>query len=102
MQEAMRFAADQLIEEIASIIESDTVAFPDSPTQGLVLTGGGSLLQGMKEALQDRLGVPTLLGRPWSSFASTKGARSVLEDMDEPSAMIELATAVGLAMWGTK
>lgn len=98
-EEALRVAAFHMVEEIAAVIDSDTHEFPNAPTQGLVLTGGGSLLQGLKEAIADRVGVATLLGRPWSSLTSGKGTSGVLATMDEPTAMIALATAVGLAMW---
>lgn len=101
-QEALRVSAEQLVEAITAVVESESAQFPHAPSQGLVLTGGGALLQGIKEALSSRTGLPAVLGSPWSVFTSSKGASSVLEEMDEPSAMVALATAVGLALWGVK
>ncbi len=100
--EALHFSADQLIESIATVIESETVRYPAAPTQGIVLAGGGALLRGLKESISARTGVPTLLGRPWAVFTSQKAAKQVLSQMDEPTAMVELTTAIGMALWGSK
>lgn len=53
---------------------------------GLVLTGGGSRLQGLLEVAADGLGLPARLGASGDPSAS------------EP----ELSTAVGLAQWGAR
>lgn len=102
VEESLRFSCDQLIEQVAGVIESETVKYPNAPTQGIVLAGGGSLLRGLKEAFHQRTGVDVLLGRPWATFTSSPGSKQVLEQMDEPSAMVELSTAIGLALWGAK
>lgn len=100
--EALHFSADQMIESIATVIESETVRYPGAPTQGVVLAGGGALLRGLKESVSARTGVPALLGRPWAVLTSQKAAKQVLSQMDEPTAMVELTTAIGLGLWGSK
>lgn len=101
--DAVSSSADQLIEQIASAVEQDAERGNNyiAPTQGIVLCGGGALLQGLKERVAARLGVGTIVGRPWATLTPGKGTAAVLAlaDGDEASVMLDLATAVGLAMW---
>lgn len=101
--EAVTTAADLLIEQIATAVEQDATRGNNylAPSQGIVLCGGGALLQGLKERVGQRLGVGTIVGRPWATLAPGKGTAAVLAhaDGDEAAVMLNLATAVGLAMW---
>jgi type IV pilus assembly protein PilM len=102
VQDALTFSAETLIEQVAGVIESETAKYPDAPTRGIILSGGGSLLHGLKESLRNRLGTTTLLGRPWAVLEPGGGNKQILRSMDEPSAMVELSTAIGLALWEEK
>lgn len=93
-------AAEKLVDRIAQAVESDTARHPEAPTQGLVLCGGGALLQGLKELVQDSIGVPTVLGRPWAVLVPGKGTAAVLDSGHEAETMLSLSTAIGLASWG--
>lgn len=60
-------------------------------TSGLVLTGGGSLLNGLKELAQEMLGIPVRIGRP-------RLPALFLESLDNPM----YATAYGLLIHALK
>ena len=58
---------------------------------GLVLSGGGALLKGVKELATEMTGLPSRVGFP-------TGVGGLAESVDHPS----FATAVGLVQWGGK
>ncbi len=58
---------------------------------GVVLTGGGSKLEGVVEFSKKYLRLPSVLGMP-------QNASAIIDRVNDPS----FATAVGLVMWGGK
>lgn len=100
IEDALATAVDPIIEQVALSIEADAEMY-GSYTQGITLCGGTSLLRGLKEALQTRIGVPVQVSRPWATLAKNgKTARYFTADGSEnPVVLLGLATAVGLALW---
>ena len=58
---------------------------------GIILTGGGSKLNGMVEAAKKRLRLPASLGTPLS-------VTSAIDKVNDPA----FSTAIGLVLWGTQ
>lgn len=91
---------DSLIEQIAQALDNHAVTHGIYP-QGVVLAGGGSLLRGFKERLSQRLGVDVHLGAPWARLRGGKSTAALFtaDGVENPQAMLELSTAIGLACW---
>lgn len=87
-------AARPLVEEIASTIEFSLRQMPDLRVARIVMTGGGSHLEGIVELLDERLPLPVERGRVFGR------ARSRLAP--ELGALVEMggtfAVAIGLAL----
>lgn len=102
--DALTTAAGNLIEEIAAAVEADA-AVNGSPTQGLLLCGGTSLLRGLREQIVARVGAPAVVGRPWARVVPSRHTRQALIadssglGAEDPIVLLSLATAVGLAIW---
>jgi cell division protein FtsA len=80
------------VEELLQRMRKDVVRAGYEPAQmgaGVVLTGGGSMLEGIPELAERVFGVPARLGRP-------RGVGGLTEVVSSPS----LSTAVGLALYG--
>ena len=79
------------LEEILDLVEKELVksGYRELLSAGLVLTGGTSLLGGIKEFAEEQLGLPTKIGQ------------GHLEGPQELTSPI-WATAVGLILYGTK
>jgi cell division protein FtsA len=58
-------------QELASLVHEEVLRYHLQPYMraGLVLTGGGSLLRGMKELTQDIFGVPVRIGMPHAHYS---------------------------------
>ncbi len=90
-----------LRENIAGLIDSIRNTFnfwanshPESPVAHVVLTGGGSRLNGLTLVLSRALGVPTVYGNPFSAFTvSPKLAQSGIDQWG-----LELAASLGVAV----
>jgi cell division protein FtsA len=63
----------------------------DNLSQGIVLTGGGSLLEGIKELFELHTGLPVRIGHPTEYLTPTN-----INHVNQPS----YATAIGLALAG--
>lgn len=99
-KDALVTAATSLVEDIAAAVEADAAAHPYSPTQGILLCGGSSMLRGLKEQIVQRVGVPAVVGRPWARVIPSKYTQAALNDgVEDPVVLLSLATAVGLAIW---
>jgi cell division protein FtsA len=81
------------IEEIFSLIAEEFVrsAFDRCLHAGVVLTGGGAMLEGIQEIAEDALDVPVRLGGP-------SGIGGLAETVGTP----QYSTAVGLALHGAQ
>lgn len=92
--------ADSLIEQVAQALDNHAVTYGSYP-QGAVLAGGGALLKGLKERMAQSLGIEVHLGAPWARLASNKSTASLFtaDGVENPQAMLELTTAIGLASW---
>jgi cell division protein FtsA len=74
---------DMLADELAR------AGFLDQLNAGLVLTGGGSLIQGLPELAEQRFGLPVRLGQP-------TGVEGLVDIVSSPI----YSTAVGLVLYG--
>lgn len=98
--ESVSRVADDLVEQIASSIENDASNYGNSFTQGVVLCGATAQIPGLRERLSQRLGVPVQLGRPWATLERNRSNLLYLRDgQEDPRMMMELTTAIGLALW---
>jgi type IV pilus assembly protein PilM len=84
--------ASSLVDEIRSSLEFYTAQTPGARVTRVLVTGGGSKLEGFPEMLQDRLMIPVERGRPFEKVE--QGA----DLADEAEAL--LAVAIGLAIPG--
>jgi type IV pilus assembly protein PilM len=100
LDETLSQVADDLLEQIATSIENDASNYANSFTQGVVLSGSTSQIPGLRDRLSQRLGVPVQLGRPWANLERNRSNLLYLRDgKEDPRMMMELTTAIGLAMW---
>lgn len=61
MEEALRESTNQVIDAIHSVLEKTPPELAaDIADRGIVLTGGGSLLRGLEELIEDRTGINTI------------------------------------------
>jgi cell division protein FtsA len=81
------------VEEIFSLIAEEFArsAFDRSLHAGVVLTGGGAMLEGIQEIAEDALDVPVRIGTP-------SGIGGLAETVGTP----QYSTAVGLALHGAR
>lgn len=99
MDKAVSAAVDALVDSIAQAIETDA-ANRGSYTQGVTLCGGTALLRGLKDRVQQRVGVPVQIGRPWAEIErSSRNAAYFTEGVADPRVLLSIATATGLALW---
>ena len=60
-EEALRETTSQIVETIHSVLEKTPPELAaDIADRGIVLTGGGSLLRGLEELIEDRTGINTM------------------------------------------
>ena len=60
-EEALKEATSQIVEAIHSVLEKTPPELAaDIADRGMVLTGGGSLLQGLEELIEDKTGINTM------------------------------------------
>ena len=60
-QEALREATAQIVDAIHSVLEKTPPELAaDIADRGMVLTGGGSLLQGLEELIEEKTGINTM------------------------------------------
>ena len=98
-ERALSNAVDLLVDTIALAIEADA-AQHGSISQGIVLTGGTSLLRGFKERLTSRVGIPATIGRPWADIErSRRNALLFKEGNIHPALLMSIGLASGLALW---
>lgn len=96
---ALGSSVDMLVDTIAQSVETDA-ANHGSMTQGVSLCGGTSLIRGLKDRLQLRLGLPVAIGRPWADLERSKrNAPYFVSGRPDPKLLLMLSTAVGLALW---
>jgi len=81
------------VEEIYSLVlkEIKRTEFADCLSAGIVLTGGGSLMEGMVELAEQVFDMPTKVGSP-------KGLAGLSDIISNPMH----STGVGLVLWGFK
>ena len=60
-EEALREATLQIVEAVQSVLEKTPPELAaDVADRGIVLTGGGSLLRGLEELIEERTGINTM------------------------------------------
>lgn len=100
IDEAVNGVVNDLIEQIAAAIETDSYSFGTTTTQGVVLSGLTAQLPGLKERVSQRLGVQVQLGRPWARIEAVKAnAAYLVGGPNSPRPLLDLTTAIGLALW---
>lgn len=94
-EEALAAAAAALVDRIDEYRHSEGIN--DMRVTQIVLTGGGARLRGLPELVEDRLRVPTRMGRPWAKL--TKKVRDANPGRPDTELLDDLAVAVGLGAW---
>ena len=98
-QDALDAAVDMLVESIGQSVEADA-ANHGTYTQAVTMCGGSTLLRGLKDRLQARVGVPVSIGRPWVDVERTKrNAAYFVEGRPDPRVLLSISAAAGLALW---
>lgn len=82
----------ELLASIRSTLSYYSTSKPMAPAQRVVLSGGGSLLTGLPNALSDMVGLPAVLADPLGGLSAKKTQRSNREQLDG------YTTAYGLAL----
>lgn len=99
VEAALSTSVDMMVDAIAQSIEADAANY-GTMSQGLTLTGGTSLLQGFKNRVQSRTGIPVSIGRPWAEIERSRRNAAFFQDGKvDPRVLIMLAPAAGLALW---
>lgn len=99
MDRAVSSAVDALVDSVAQAVETDA-ANHGSFSQGVTLCGGTALLRGLKDRMQQRVGVPVQIGRPWAEIErSSRNAAYFTDGVADPRVLLSIATATGLALW---
>ena len=99
VEDAVNAAVDSLVDQVAQSIEIDA-DLHHSMTRGVTLCGGTSLLRGLKDRLQQRIGAEVHVGRPWAHLESSKRhAAHFRSGVEDPQLLLQLTTATGLALW---
>lgn len=97
---ALASSAELLIEQIAQAIELDA-ANATGASRHITICGGSAKMRGLKDRLNRRLGVEVRLGHPWANLAKSKEHEQFFHaGLEDPSVMLELVNAIGLALWG--
>ncbi|MFM7089075.1 MAG: pilus assembly protein PilM [Candidatus Paceibacterota bacterium] len=96
---ALSNAADLLVDAIGQAVETDAANYGNF-TQGIALCGGSSLMRGIKDRIQARVGVPVMIGRPWAEIEQTRRNSIYFKDgRPDPKVLLSIAPAVGLGLW---
>jgi Tfp pilus assembly PilM family ATPase len=96
---AFSSSVDMLVDAIAQSVEADASNF-NSMSQGVTLCGGTALLRGFKDRLQQRLGIPVSIARPWAEIErSRRNAAFFSDGRPDPRLLLSLSVAVGLSLW---
>ena len=99
---AGRIVADQtrsFIDEVRSSLDFYRAQVGGEPISKVSVTGGGSLLGGLTQALGDSLRLPVDLGNPFDRL-SAKGTNFTPEQLGQVGPT--LTTAIGLALGGAE
>jgi type IV pilus assembly protein PilM len=86
--------AKDLIQAVRSTVAFWQNGHPESQVGGVVLSGGGSMLRGLPEALEAASGLPVVVGRPAGNF--TVGGR--VDEVSFLAAGASPAVALGLTI----
>ena len=95
VEDAQRVAhgrAASFVDEIRSSLEFYAAQTPGARITRVLVTGGGSRLEGFPEMLQERLMIPVERGRPFHTVEAS-------DDLDHDAEAV-LAVAIGLAISG--
>ena len=99
VEDAVNAAVDSLVDQVAQSIEIDA-DLHHSMTRGVTLCGGTSLLRGLKDRLQQRVGTEVHVGRPWAHLEPSKRHTAHFRSgVEDPQLLLQLTTATGLALW---
>lgn len=92
--EVVRESAGELLSSLRNTINYFANTQPTNPIQGIVLSGGGSRLTGLPQALGDLTRIPVVLADPFSSVDISRAMRAKGASSDE----LTMAVAIGLAV----
>ena len=98
---AVAEAAERLVDTIAASIESDVSQMGVNQTPHVALTGGTSMMAGLREALDRRINADVNLAAPWALLEQNKYNAPYMTPagLGDPGIMGNLTTAVGLSLW---
>jgi len=99
LEEAVDRACIALLDSIQDAIDQDASVYNGYP-QGIVLTGGTSLMGGFKERLAQRVGIETKIGRPWAVIERNRKTEMYFKGgLEDPAVLQSLSVAIGLGLW---
>ena len=100
LEEGVENAVEKLLDQIATSIENDATNYGNTFTNGITLTGLTAQIPGLKNRLNQRLGVPVQLGRPWARLEKNRQNLPYLQDHETTASTLSaMSTAIGLALW---
>ena len=84
---AMQPILDDLATEVRRSLEFHLGRYPDTTFSRLVLVGGGAKLRNLDVFLHQNLGVPTLIGNPFSAIEVQRSGRAARICADQRAAL---------------
>ncbi len=96
-------AAEPSVQELTDEVAASIAFYGEQPSarrvRRLIVTGGGSLLPGLRSALNEQLGVDVVVADP---FANVRLGQTGFEPCDLPYLAPYMAAAVGVALGATR
>lgn len=85
--------AERIIQEVKRMLELYNKKNPTRPVEQIVLSGGTAKLRGVKEYLEEKIGLPLIQGNPLNSIDYDRSDEQLLQNFKD-----ELSVAMGLAL----
>ena len=96
VQRAVATTAQEFVDEIRGSLDYYAASSPGSPVERIVISGGGSRLEGLQERLASSTRLPVLAGDPLSSLRIGKtGLDDRQLDFVKPLAAVPVGLALG-------
>jgi type IV pilus assembly protein PilM len=94
--EVMRESAGELLGSLRNTINYFINTHPNEPIQGIILSGGGSRLIGLVQALGDLTRIPVVLADPFANVDQSRNLRRAT-NFDELAMTVSIGLAIGSA-----
>jgi len=84
---------ERIIQEVKRMLDLYNKKNPTRPVERMILSGGTAKLRGVKEYLEEKIGLEIVLGNPWGSVEYDRSNEQLLQNFKD-----EMAVAIGLAL----